>query len=164
VHVIRSVAVMLAAVALIVPPSVADVEEASPPIYDEGMDARAEISAARQRAVESGKRVAVVFGADWCGDCRALHAALTHPLVAPIVERAFEVVKVGVGRFDLNVDLGEEVGVPISKGIPAVAILAADGTVLHAQSQGEFARARRMTVEEFASFFRDWAPPGSLER
>jgi hypothetical protein len=37
--------------------------------------ARASVVAARERAKAEGKRVAVVFGASWCPDSRALEAA-----------------------------------------------------------------------------------------
>ncbi|HEX2223532.1 MAG TPA: thioredoxin family protein, partial [Thermoanaerobaculia bacterium] len=68
--------------------------------YQEESETRAGVDAARARAGEQGKRVAVVFGAGWCPDSRALDAALEHPLVTPIVEPAFEVVKVDVGQRD----------------------------------------------------------------
>lgn len=125
---------------------------------DSGRDERKALASALERAGREGKRVAVVFRADWCPDCRALDAALGDPWVEPLVTRWFHVVAVDVGRKDRNLDLGEELGVPVRRGIPAVAVLEPDGTVVHAQSQGEFAGARWISKAEIASFFRRFAP------
>jgi thioredoxin 1 len=114
---------------------------------------RAALDEARDRASRENKRVAVIFGADWCGDSRALDAALAHPLVEPIVNRGFVVLKVDVGRRDRNLDLMAEYGMDVWKGIPAVAILEPDGTLVAAQREGEFRNARSITPLEVVSFF-----------
>jgi thioredoxin len=122
-------------------------------------DERAAIAAACQQAAREGKRVAVVFGAEWCPDCDAFKTALGHRLVAPIVEPNFVVVKVSVGNRDRNLDLMAEYGMGIGSGIPAVAILEPDGTLVAAQRDGEFRNASSLlSVAEIVSFFRRWAP------
>lgn len=122
----------------------------------ETSEARAAVTAARARAAAAGKRVAVVFGADWCPDSRALDAALAHPLVAPIVAPAFELVRVDVGRRDRNLDLMAEYGMDVWKGIPAVAVLEADGTLVAAQRDGELSTARGLSPVEIATVFHRW--------
>lgn len=122
-------------------------------------DARAAIKAARVQASGEGKRVAVVFGADWCPDCDAFKKALGHRLVAPIVDPNYVVVKVSVGNRDRNLDLMEEYGMRVDSGIPAVAILDADGSLVAAQLEGEFRNASHLlSVAEIVSFFHRWAP------
>jgi thioredoxin 1 len=123
----------------------------------ETSEARAAVAAARERAAAAGKRVAVVFGADWCPDSRALDAALAHPLVEPIVTTAFELVHVDVGRRDRNLDLMGEYGMDVWRGIPAVAVLAADGTLVAAQREGELSSARGLSPVEIATIFHRWA-------
>jgi protein disulfide-isomerase len=117
--------------------------------------ARAAVAAARERAAVEGKRVAVVFGASWCPDSRALDAALGHPLVAPIVEPSFVVVPVDVGYRDQNLDLMSDYGMDVWKGIPAVALLEPEGTVVTAQRAGEWRSARELSPVEIATFFND---------
>lgn len=133
-------------------------------VYDDDIDAREAVARAGERAAEQGKRVAVIFGADWCPDALALHRALQHELVAPIVEPAFEVVRVGVGNRDRNLDLMESYGMRVETGIPAVAVLEPDGRLVHAQSDGEFRSARSATVAEIVGFFHGWAPRPSPPR
>ena len=122
-------------------------------------DARAAIKAARVQAAGEGKRVAVVFGADWCPDCDAFKKALGHRLVAPVVDPSYVVVKVSVGNRDRNLDLMEEHGMSVDAGIPAVAILEADGSLIAAQREGEFRNASHLlSVAEIVAFFHRWAP------
>jgi thioredoxin 1 len=122
-------------------------------------DARSEINAACAEASREGKRVAVVFGANWCPDCEAFKRALEHRLVAPIVGPNFVVVKVSVGNRDKNLDLMAEYGMSVGSGIPAVAVLEPDGSLVVAQRDGEFRNASSLlSVAEISSFFQRWAP------
>jgi protein disulfide-isomerase len=122
-------------------------------------DAQAEIDAACRLAAREGKRVAVVFGSDWCPDCHAFRKALGHRLVTPILEPAFVVVHVSVGNRDRNLDIMRSCGMTVGSGIPAVAILDPDGSVLAAQRDGEFRNASSLlSVTEIAAFFRRLAP------
>jgi thioredoxin 1 len=128
------------------------------PIYDEKADARAEIAGGVAEAARTGRNVALIFGANWCSDCHALDAQMHAPELARLIARDFVIVKIDVGRFDKNLDIGREYGVPLSKGIPAIAILDSHGKPLYAQSQGQFANAQKMSYESFLDFFKKWAP------
>ncbi|HSN88897.1 MAG TPA: thioredoxin family protein [Thermoanaerobaculia bacterium] len=126
------------------------------------IDAWAAVDAACARAGEEGKRVAVVFGADWCPDCDAFKRALGHRLVAPIVEPSFVIVRVSVGNRDKNLDLMSRYGMTVDSGIPAVAIVEPDGSLVAAQLEGEFRNASSLlSVAEMVSFFHRWAPARS---
>ena len=111
------------------------------------------IEEACQRAGADGKRVAVVFGADWCPDYQALEKAFESPYVAPFVKDAYEVVRLDVGQRDRNLGLMAEYGMRVERGIPAIAILEADGSLVAAQRDGEFGNARALPVVEIATFF-----------
>ncbi|MEJ2007480.1 MAG: hypothetical protein P8Z30_04855 [Acidobacteriota bacterium] len=80
------------------------------------------------------------------------------PGLAPLIARDFVIVKIDVERFDKNLDIGKEYGVPINKGIPAMAVLDPHGKLLYAQSQGQFANARAMPYQDFKAFFERWKP------
>jgi thioredoxin 1 len=122
-------------------------------------DTRAAIGAACRQAAAEGKRVAVVFGANWCPDCEAFKRALGHRLVAPIVDPSYVVVKVSVGNRDRNLDLMAEYGMNVGSGIPSVAILEPDGSRVVALRDGEFRNASALlSVAEISSFFQRWAP------
>jgi protein disulfide-isomerase len=121
--------------------------------YDEQADARAEIDKARASAAAAGRQVLVVFGANWCGDCRALDTAMKQEPLKSLIDTRYVVVKVDVGRFNRNVDIAEGYGVPLKKGVPTIAVLDADGRAVFATSGGELADARSMGEAEMRRFF-----------
>lgn len=126
---------------------------AAPGPYDESADAKAQIAATLAEAAQARVPVLVVFGANWCGDCKVLDLAFKEGAAAPLVARNFRVVKVDVGRFDRNVALAESYGVPLKRGIPAVAVLSPQGQVLYATKAGELADARNMGDTAIHEFF-----------
>jgi thioredoxin len=133
------------------------------PNYEEPAQVRAGIETAKEQAAREGKRVAVVFGADWCPDCFAFDSALKHRLVAPLLEPSYVLLKVSIGDRNRNLDLMTSYGMAVENGIPAVAILEADGSLVAAQRQGEFRNASALlSVAEIVTFFHRWAPPGKL--
>jgi protein disulfide-isomerase len=83
--------------------------------YDESADAKADIGAALAEATQSKLPVLVVFGANWCGDCKMLDAAFKNGVAAPLIAKNFHVVKVNVGKFDRNTDIAELYGVPLTE-------------------------------------------------
>lgn len=125
---------------------------AGPRPYDESADAKAAVRQALAAAAATHLPVLIVFGANWCEDCRALDRALTAGPSAGLVATEFELVKVDVGNFDRNLDLVKAYGNPISKGIPAAVLLSADNEVLYATRAGELADARRMSERGIYDF------------
>jgi protein disulfide-isomerase len=121
---------------------------AAPQPYDEHADARATLQQGLDAARASGKDVLVVFGANWCKDCRELDAAL-HGRTASLIDARFVVVKIDVGNFDKNLD---------GKGIPAAVVLNADDKVLYATRAGELADARHMGDDGIYDFFSKVVP------
>jgi protein disulfide-isomerase len=122
--------------------------------YDEGADAKRDIRRALSEATQARVPVLVVFGTNWCGDCKMLDKAMKEGTSAPLIAREFRVVKVDVGRYDRNLDIAESYGVPLKKGIPAVAILSARNEVLYATRAGELADARGMGESGVYEFFK----------
>jgi protein disulfide-isomerase len=112
--------------------------------YDETADAKLEIRQALTQAATNHTPVIVVFGANWCGDCKMLDTAMKTGASAPLLTRDFKIVKVNVGRFDKNLEIAKAYGVPLTNGIPAVAIVSPKNEVLYATRQGELANARKL--------------------
>jgi thioredoxin 1 len=111
--------------------------------YDERADAPDEVHRALIEAHAAHKDVLLVFGANWCPDCRALDMALHGKDATAIAER-YVVVKVDVGNFDKNLDLARRYQVPLRKGIPAAAVIGDGDKLLHVTTTGELANARNM--------------------
>jgi protein disulfide-isomerase len=121
--------------------------------YDAAADARADIRGALAQAQRNHRNVLLVFGANWCEDCRALDKALRSPRNATLMASEFEVVKVDVGKFDRNLDIAAEYGNAVAKGIPSAVVLSPGGAIVYATRAGELADARRMSETGVHDFF-----------
>jgi thiol:disulfide interchange protein len=125
-------------------------------IYSETASPSGDIAAALSQAKREHKRVLLDFGGDWCGDCQALdlyfHQAPNNALLAD----HFVLVHVWIGHMDANLDVAKRYGVPIVKGVPALAVLDADGRLLYAQKAGEFEDMRHMEPASVTEFLEMW--------
>jgi len=126
-------------------------------IYPKNVDAKAEIKAALARAAQEHKRVILVFGADWCFDCKVLEFALHHSDAATPAQH-FILVHIDIGEGELNKDLVAKYGIPEKHGVPALAILDSNGTILYSDTHREFQSARSMDPEDLITFLNRWKP------
>jgi protein disulfide-isomerase len=145
----------IAIIALVV--GIAGTVHAASAPYDETADAKAQIQAALAQAGPAKLPVLIVFGANWCGDCKVLDQAFKEGTSAALIAKNYKVVKVNVGRFDRNTDVAESYGVPLKNGIPAVAVLSSQGKVVYATRTGELADARSMGDKGIYEFFSKMA-------
>ena len=120
--------------------------------YNEKANAAADVQRALTAAQADHKHVLLVFGANWCPDCRDLDKAM-HGSSRAMIEGQFEVAKIDVGNFDKNLDIDRRYGNPIKLGIPAVVVLSADNHVLYSTKGGELANARTMGESGIYEFF-----------
>ncbi|QPF72057.1 thioredoxin family protein [Roseateles sp. DAIF2] len=121
--------------------------------YDEAADARADIQATLAAAQQEKRPVLLVFGANWCGDCKMLDQSFKEGAAAPLIAKHFKVVKIDVGRFVKNVDIAEQYGVTLKKGIPAVAVLSTQGKPVYVTNGGELSSARKLGDQGIYEFF-----------
>ena len=131
---------------------------AAPDIYPAPEQAQADVSAALQTASTTHRRVVLDFGGNWCPDCLALDHFFHDATNAPLLEASYVLVHVNIGRMDQNVDLAERYEVPLKKGVPALAVLDADGKLLYSQKAGEFEAMRKMQADAVTEFLNQWKP------
>ena len=121
--------------------------------YDETADAKAQVRQGLAEAAGAHVPLLLVFGANWCKDCRALDEAMKSGRTAQLMASRFRVVKIDVGNFDRNQDLVDAYGKPTQKGIPAAVLVTPDNQVLYATRGGELADARHMSETGIFDFF-----------
>lgn len=126
-------------------------------IYDAQADAKQDIARALASAKAEQKLVLIDFGADWCPDCVVLARIFESAQVKPYLDQHYVVVRVNVGEWDANLDVSQQYGDPIKKGIPAVVVLSPDGRTVASTGGGELANARTATRQEILGMLQQWA-------
>ena len=125
-------------------------------IYPDGHQAEADIAAALTRAGREKKRLLLDFGGNWCGDCQVLEMYFHDAANAPLLDSNYVLVPVNIGRFNENLEIAARYGVPLDKGVPALAVLGPDGQLIYSQRQGEFEAIRTMDSASVTAFLRQW--------
>lgn len=127
-------------------------------LYPPPEEAQAEISTALAEAKKDHKRVILVFGGNWCYDCHVLDTTFRSKEFAPLVNDNYHVIHINVGNYDANLDLADKYQIPLKKGVPSLAILDPDGTLVVSQKQGEFESTVRIGPEDVIDFLKKWKP------
>lgn len=131
-------------------------------LYSETADPNADIAAALNKAHAEHKRVLLDFGGDWCGDCQVLDIYFHEQPNLDLLEENFVLVHVWIGHMDKHADVAAKYGVPLSRGVPALAVLDGRGKVLFAQSTGDFSNMRGMNVQSVTDFLGKWKATHSV--
>lgn len=131
---------------------------ALPDIYPAPQQAPADIAAALKTARAQHRNVLVDFGGNWCTDCHVLDTYMHDTNNQPIIDKSFVVVHVNVGRMDQNTDIAQRYHIPLSKGVPAIAVLDAHGKLLYSQAGGEFEDMRHMDTSAVTQLLLRWKP------
>jgi len=131
---------------------------ASRDIYPAPEQAKADLAAALKTAASTHKRILLVFGGNWCADCKVLDIYFHDQANRPLLEANFVLVHVNIGRMDANLDIAQKYGVPLEKGVPALAVLSQDGSLLYSQKSGQFEDMRSMASSEVTKFLTQWEP------
>jgi thiol:disulfide interchange protein len=152
-----ALAALLAVAACKAPPT----PTASRNIYPDPAQAQSDLAAALHTAAATHKRILLDFGGNWCGDCQVLDLYFHDAPNRPILEANYVLVHVNVGHMDANLDIAERFGVPVHKGVPALAVLSDSGTLLYSQRGGEFEAMSHMQSSAVTSFLVQWKPSDS---
>lgn len=98
-------------------------------LYDEDANARADVSAACEKARKENKRVLVIFGENYCGFCAWLHDTLVEdPRLKGMLDSDYVTVFADLGKppWGKNLDLALEFGLDLNRvGAPAMSVLEA---------------------------------------
>ena len=130
---------------------------ADAPVYDESVDAQTQVLQALAKAKADNKQLMIVFGANWCGDCKMLDGEFKKPALKALLDANYVVVKVDVNRFNKNLDVVKPYGDVIKKGIPSIVVATAANQLVYATTGGDLADARKMGEAGVVEFFQKLA-------
>jgi Thioredoxin-like len=144
-----------------------------PQIYDPQANGEQQLATALTQARGDGKRVLLNLGANWCRDSQAMYRLLTaHPEISREVRQYFILLMVDANKRDgppRNPDLVARFGDPLVRGIPALLILAPDGSLLNNDILERLDDADHRYPERVLAYLRKWgqklqAPSSKLQK
>ncbi len=136
----------------------ATINAANRTIYPPPGQARSDLAAALKTAAATHRRILLDFGGNWCADCQVLDIYFHDTRNKPILDANYVLVHINIGEMDANLDLAGKNGIPIRKGVPALAVLSERGALLYSQKNGEFEAMRKMQSSSVTAFLMKWRP------
>ena len=103
------------------------------------------------------KQAVVIFGANWCPDCRILAGTLKLPSVDKFIRENYSIMHVDLGKYDINMSLLEVLGIPKQEGVPRVVIFDNEGKALNLDTHDRWRTARDSKQQEIFNYFQKYA-------
>ncbi len=98
----------------------------------------------------------VILGANWCADAQCLEAIMQLPSVAQFIAKHYEVIRVDLGEYDINMDLIKYLGMPSQEGIPRVFILDLQGEPINLETNDQWRSARQSYPQDIFDYFQSF--------
>ncbi len=105
--------------------------------------------------ITKDKQPIIIFGANWCPDCRIFSATMDIPKIKSYIDKNFEVLYVDVKRYEINMSLMKEFGIEPAEGIPRLLIFDKNRKLINSSNTAEWRTARDRTSQEIFNFFQD---------
>jgi thioredoxin 1 len=96
------------------------------------------------------------LGANWCPDAQCLEAVMQLPSVAQFIAEHYEVIRVDLGEYDINMDLIKYLGMPSQEGIPRVFILDLQGEPINLETNDKWRSARQSYPQDIFDYFQSF--------
>ncbi len=122
-------------------------------LYSETADPSADIAAAIKAARAGHKRILLEFGGNWCSDCQLLDYYYHQSPNAELLAKHYVIVRVEIGHMDHNMEIAQRYQVPVARGVPALAVLNANGKLLYSEKEKEF---EHTSPEAITAFLNHW--------
>ena len=105
--------------------------------------------------IAANKQPILMFGANWCPDCRIFAGTMNIPKIKAYIEEKFNVLYIDVKRYEINMHLMEEYGIPSAEGIPRLLVFDKDKNLLNNSRTAEWRTARDRSSQEIFNFFQE---------
>ena len=100
------------------------------------------------------KQPIIIFGGNWCPDCRILEGTLQLPTIKKYMDRYYRIMHVDVGRYDKNMNLISYFNIPKEEGVPRVLVFDKNKNILNMDSTKEWTTARDRKQQEIFNYFQ----------
>ena len=122
--------------------------------YDEKVVDSLQLDEFIDLSISRGKQPVVIFGGNWCPDCRILEGTLAMPTIKKFLQQHYQVMHIDIGRYDRNMDLMEHLNIESKKGVPRVVILDLEKNIVNSSTSSEWTTARDRKQQEIYNYFQ----------
>ena len=105
-------------------------------------------------SINKSKQPIIIFGGNWCPDCRILEGTLQLPTIKKYMIEHYEILHVDVGRYDKNMNLISYFKIPKEEGVPRVLVFDNKKNILNMESTKERTTARDRKQQEIFNYFQ----------
>ena len=105
--------------------------------------------------ISDNKQPILMFGANWCPDCRIFAGTMNIPKIKSYIEENFNVLYIDVKRYEINMNLMEVYGIPAAEGIPRLLVFDKEKNLLNDSRTAEWRTARDRSSQEIFDFFQE---------
>ena len=107
--------------------------------------------------LQQSKQPILIFGGNWCPDCRILDGTLQLPTIKKFMNKNYNIMHIDVGRYDKNMELISYFGIPKEKGVPRVLVFDKNKIIINKKSTKEWTTARDRRKQEVFDYFQSLA-------
>jgi len=107
--------------------------------------------------LQQSKQPILIFGGNWCPDCRILDGTLQLPTIKKFMNKNYNIMHIDVGRYDKNMELISYFGIPKEKGVPRVLVFDKNKIIINKKSTKEWTTARDRRKQEVFDYFQGLA-------
>jgi len=107
------------------------------------------------KTIKNYKQPVLIFGANWCPDCRIFSGTINIPKINSFIEKNYEILYIDVKRYEINMSLMEEYGIPSQEGVPRVLVFDYDKNLINNTTTAEWRTARDRSAQEIFNFFQE---------
>ena len=123
--------------------------------YDGNEISVEEVNKFLSQSIAENKQPIIIFGANWCPDCRIFSGTIDIPKINEFVETYFNILYIDVKRYEINMNLIEYFDIPTEEGIPRVLVFDFNKKVINKSSTAEWRTARDRSSQDIFNFFQE---------
>lgn len=122
--------------------------------YDEKIIDSSELDKFINQSINNDKQPVVIFGGNWCPDCRILAGTLAMPTIKKFLQQYYRIIHIDIGRYDRNMKLMNHLNIEPKKGVPRVVILDFKKNIVNSSTSSEWTTARDRKEQEIYDYFQ----------
>lgn len=104
--------------------------------------------------LQQSKQPILIFGGNWCPDCRILDGTLQLPTIKKFMNKNYNIMHIDVGRYDKNMELMSFFEIDKEKGVPRVLVFDNKKNLLNSSSTREWTTARERNFQDIFDYFQ----------